>query len=242
MCCKLCQQNKALCQSDIIPESAYGPLYDSKHRFFEFGNTQKKLRPLQKGLREPLLCKECEQRLNKYDRYFADVWYRDGLGPRYLRQDLLTVKGIDYHRFKLFHMSVLWRAGVASRDEFREENLAEHEENLRNLILADNAGHPNEYAFFSYVLVSPKKNHVYQSLVTQPVAVELYDVPGFHVVFGGCVWHHLLSNNLDFELFPFIFQNPGTLYLLRVPIDQYSPVIDLIRERLKKDWRVRESK
>ena len=113
MKCKLCHFEKKLCQSHIIPESAYGSLYDDKHRFKEVSNIQKKLTIHQKGLRECLLCDECEQRLNKYDSYFADLWYQNNAAPSNADQELICISDIEYHRFKLFHMSVLWRAGVA---------------------------------------------------------------------------------------------------------------------------------
>jgi hypothetical protein len=239
MDCKLCHQEKKLCQSHIIPELAYGPLYDDKHRFFAVANTEKRLAPLQKGLREPLLCEECEQFLNKYDSYFANEWYTKGLGPAEVREELCEIEGLDYHRFKLFHMSILWRAGVASRAEFREVNLGQHESRLRELILRDDPGDPNEYAVFGYVLASPKDNAVYQALVMEPVSVELYDVPGFQFVFGGCAWHYLLADSVDPKVFPFVFERSGILRLLRLVIDEYHPVMDVITERLKKGWRLR---
>lgn len=237
MDCKLCHQDKKLCKSHIIPESAYGPLYDDKHRFFSVDNTRETLPLLQKGLRELLLCEECEQLLNKYDSYFANEWYAKGLGPSEAREELFEIKGLDYHRFKLFHMSILWRAGVASRAEFREVDLGQHESRLRELILDDDPGGPGEYGVFACVLVSPKDNAVYQALVMQPRSVELDDVPGFQFVFGGCAWHYLLTDSVDPEWIPIVFGTSGTLHLLRLGIDEYPPVMDVFTERLKKGWR-----
>lgn len=238
MYCKLCSRERKLCQSHVVPESAYGPLYDRKHRFFEVANTQEKLRPLQKGLRERLLCEDCEQHLNKYDRYFADVWYQDGVAPKNALQELITIEGLDYHHFKLFHMSVLWRAGVASRDEFSQVQLGEHERILRNLILNDEPGSEREYPFFGLLLVFPPGNRVCQSLVAQPVCAKLFNVPGFHFIFGGCVWHYTLTSSLDFRQFPFAFMPKGALHLLRVEIDQYDPVMEIFKQRLNSGWRV----
>ena len=240
MLCKLCHIEKKLCQSHIIPESAYGSLYDDKHRFFAVSNIQKKFNVLQKGLREPLLCEECEKHLNKYDRYFADLWYLNGAAPSISKQELITIDNIEYHRFKLFHMSILWRAGVASRDEFLAVDLGQHEEKLRNLILGDNPGDPTQYAIFGYVLASPNDCHVYQSLLAEPVAVDLNHLQGFHFVFGGCAWHYVLASNIDLNEYPFILQEDGTLNLLRVFIDQYDPVMDLMKERIRHGWKKNE--
>jgi hypothetical protein len=136
-------------------------------------------------------------------------------------------------------MSVLWRAGVASRDEFQAVQLGQHEETLRTLIIGDDPGNDHQYTFFAFVLVSPKDNQVYQSLVTQPVEIELYGSPGFDFVFGGCVWRNMLSSTLDLKQFPFVFKRQGTLHLLRVPVDQYDPVMDVFKQRGNRRWKVK---
>jgi hypothetical protein len=35
------------------------------------------------------------------------------------RNRLLTIRGIDYRKFKLFHLSIIWRAGISSLRPFR---------------------------------------------------------------------------------------------------------------------------
>ncbi len=235
MKCKLCHLDKRLCQSHIVPESAYGSLYDNKHRFYEVSNVQKKLPILQKGLRESLLCKCCEQHLNKYESYFADTWFQNQLIPTHVSKEISTIRGLDYKRFKLFHMSILWRVGITSRKEFVNVNLSNHEERLRQLIFDDDPGDPNQYSVFGYILVFPS-DQVCNSLLIQPVEVDLFNVPGFHVTFGGCVWHYLLSDNIDLNQFPFILKDDGNLHMFRIEVDQYDPVMDLMTERINQGW------
>jgi hypothetical protein len=238
MKCKLCHLDKKLCESHIIPESAYGSLYDDKHRFLQVPNFQNKLPKLQKGFYEHLLCEDCEQHLNKYESYFADIWFRNQLIPTHLPGEVSIISGLDYKRFKLFHMSILWRAGIASRKEFDNVKLGDHEERLRQLILADDPGNPNQYSVFGYILVFPKNYKVIHPLLMPPEEMELDSVPGFHFIFGGCVWHYLLSNNVDLNKFPFILKDDGILHMLRLEVDQYEPVMDLMRKRNKRGWRV----
>ena len=60
MKCQLCEQNKDLRKSHIIPGFLYKPLYDSKNRMA--GITEKgwkKWEFIQKGLREKILCASC---------------------------------------------------------------------------------------------------------------------------------------------------------------------------------------
>ena len=115
MACRLCTKNRELRKSHIIPESLYKPLYDEKHRAMHLTNTTnsknfKRGRPLQKGLREKLLCHDCEQLLNnRYEKYFKRLWFDENPLPRALRNgNSFILRNIDYHKFKLFHLSILF--------------------------------------------------------------------------------------------------------------------------------------
>ena len=242
MICKLCHCEKKLCKSHIIPELAYKSLYDDKHKIKVISNYQNKLPPIQKGLRELLLCKDCEEHLNEYEKYFNHAWFRNNIIPDCLSDELYTISGLDYQRFKLFHISILWRACIASREEFNRVNLTkEHEERLRQLILSNKPGTPNQYSIFGYVLVFPG-NKVVKPLIVPPEQMELYNIPGFHFVFGGCIWHYLLSNDVDLDQFPYVLKNDGVLHMLRVNAKEYEPVMSLMRERLNRGWRLKKNK
>jgi hypothetical protein len=71
--CALCQQNRLLWNSHIIPEFLYHPLYDDDiRRYNTFGQEGgPELGLAQKGEREYLLCDECEQRFAEYERFAA---------------------------------------------------------------------------------------------------------------------------------------------------------------------------
>ena len=70
--CRLCLKKKVLKNSHIIPEFIYSPLYDEKHRFHVLSNMNVSgPAKLQKGIREYLLCGECEGKLSKYERYMS---------------------------------------------------------------------------------------------------------------------------------------------------------------------------
>jgi len=81
MKCKLCQSSTDLMSSHIIPEFVYRPSYDNIHRAIHLKANPQKRNYLQKGLREQLLCKSCEQRFSRYESYFAKEWYKKGLLP-----------------------------------------------------------------------------------------------------------------------------------------------------------------
>jgi hypothetical protein len=70
MGCALCQQNKQLCDSHIVPEFMYQHMYDANHRFRVLSrNEVDATRFLRKGLREELLCRDCEAKFSKWESY-----------------------------------------------------------------------------------------------------------------------------------------------------------------------------
>ena len=171
--CALCQQNRPLRKSHIIPEFLYRALYEAEiHRYNTFGlDGSPELGLEQKGERENLLCDECEQRFSDYERHAA-VFYRGviaafsdttncesfyGKSLKFTRRDgegkpttavvpaLLQVEGVDYIQIKLFLLSLLWRMGVSSLYFFREVKLGPHEAKIRNMLLNNNPGEPDVY-------------------------------------------------------------------------------------------------
>jgi hypothetical protein len=127
--CALCKTEKPLSNSHVIPEFLYQELYDGLHRFHRISTTpEAKNRLLQKGIREPLLCHDCEQQISVWEGYARQVLF-GGVPIQGNKEDKkITVENIDYANFKLFQLSIIWRASVSSRPEFRQVQLGPHQE------------------------------------------------------------------------------------------------------------------
>ncbi|MEQ2528856.1 hypothetical protein WMO40_19450 [Bacillaceae bacterium CLA-AA-H227] len=113
--CRLCGEEKKLIKSHIVPEGFYKKIYDDKRRFFLTSHSRNTATLMQKGQREELLCKECDSNLlgNKYDKYGIEV-IRDGLQIQTFTDFEKEIwVGLDYNKFKIFLLSVLWRAHIA---------------------------------------------------------------------------------------------------------------------------------
>ena len=114
MLCKLCQHSRDLCRSHIIPEFLFKPLYsDKKHQFIQMSGSSN-VRKVQKGFKEKLLCRECEDRLNKWETYAAKVLFGGVEIGFEQMQDRILLHNVDYKKFKVFELSLIWRAGVSS--------------------------------------------------------------------------------------------------------------------------------
>ena len=121
MPCKLCLQDKVLCKSHIIPELLYKGMYDpDRHYLIEmFPDEEKKPGRRFTGPYERVLCRDCEERLNKFECYAHKIlWGGVELTVRrYPGQTCIDVfHGIDYRSFKLFQISILWRVMFLSKE------------------------------------------------------------------------------------------------------------------------------
>lgn len=180
--------------SHVVPEFMYSPLYDDKHRFHVLSSKDpKRSRREQKGLRERLLCSDCETQISKHERYISRV-FEGTIRVRSQRSgNLVTVQGLDYRHFRLFGLSVLWRAGASKQQFFEEIRLGAHEERLRKLILADDPGEPEQYGFFLAPIVIGKRD--VKDLMVQPTHSRLSGHLCYRFVFGGLVWVFVVSNH-----------------------------------------------
>jgi hypothetical protein len=168
MKCKLCGNSKELLKkSHIVPDFMYQDLFDEKHRIFEVllkQDDQLKKKPRQSGgYDKDILCGNCDNKiLGSLERYASLVLYggieltiENSQGQN--KSKYVSVKGLDYRKFKLFLLSILWRASISNLPIFQKVNLGEHEQILRNKILSNHPGSSVEYpcAIFTY-LHNPK--------------------------------------------------------------------------------------
>lgn len=192
--CRLCEGPGPLRESHIVSELLYKTMYDEKHRMVGV-NASKDRDPdlLQKGLREPMLCGACEGRLQKFEVYAARVLRELPDLTAYRPGDIVTIPGIDYRRFKLFEMSLLWRMGVARTPTFGAVQLgSRHETALRERILADDPGEPWEYGC---LLIRPHGVGPVDQLLVQP---RLHRVEGhrtYVMLMAGFVWVFFASSH-----------------------------------------------
>lgn len=127
--CKLCRNERELRKSHILPEFMYQNIYDDNpKRFYHLDvdldnedNSQSKIH--QKGIRENLLCDDCEGKFSKYEDYAAETIYgKRKQNKAYITSQSKTADGLyslyqyegfSYKEFKVFLMSILWRLVIS---------------------------------------------------------------------------------------------------------------------------------
>ena len=145
MKCRLCLNERVLCKSHIVPEFLFKALYaKEKHQFVQVEGSPK-VRKWQKGFREKMLCRECEDKLNKWETYAAQVFFGGTELSMEKMNNFIIIRDIEYTRFKLFQLSLIWRAGASKLQQFSNVNLGPHEEKLRSMLVKCNPGEAYEY-------------------------------------------------------------------------------------------------
>ena len=234
--CSLCKQTAKLCESHIIPEFVYVPLYDENHRMLT-----KSVNPMihtkrpRKGIWEHLLCRSCEVRLSDYESEAKKLW--DGakgltceIGGN--TNELFTIKGFDYKKLKLFQISILWRASVTNNEFFNKVKLGEHEETLRAMLCSENAGKAGDYGCLLFAL--EKDGKLANNILFNPTANRIkdgaYSHRTYNFVFGGLRWDFVVSSHqkVSHKLSSCFLQDDGTLYSLKKPFYESKPLMDAL--------------
>lgn len=158
LCRLCCSQKKLVKKSHVIPDFMYKGMFNEKHQIhhgqpFDLNKT----RVTQSGIWESnLFCEECETKvLGKLDLYASKVLY-GGKGlptneaPKFFPCIIDSVHqfkadGISYSKFKLFLMSLIFRASVSNNPFFNEVRLGPHEEKFRCHIYNNAAPPENVY-------------------------------------------------------------------------------------------------
>lgn len=213
MVCRLCGTSEELCRSHILPEFLYRPLYDEKHRFSILTAGVEGKRYRQRGLTEPLLCHACERHLCQYEKYAAEVM-SGRLGHRFQqRGSRITINGIDYARFKLFQLSILWRASASTLEFFRLVSLGPHETPLRQMLLTGDPGIPDKFG--CVVIFTHDLGHDMSDTIFNPEPMRWAGRRMHKFFFAGAVWlYHCDQRPPMHHLQKFFLRPEGTLTAL----------------------------
>lgn len=180
--------------SHIFPESLYRSVYsEDAHKFVVMSTDSERRNELeQKGLREPLMCFECDNGIiGDYDDYIAK-WLHEDSGCMTQRCGMtIRMTGVDYAQFRLFQLSLLWRFHAAQGHSFRNVDLGADAEGVRRMLAA---GDPGSQFQFPCVLVC--QPDIFESLaggITCPIAMSHGEFALCRATAAGLVWIWILS-------------------------------------------------
>ena len=193
--CALCKNVSNLMKSHILPEFLYDRMYDGLHSYpvISLGGAELGVSRRKKGIYERLLCEHCEQiRLGQLDDYAARV-LKGGVELEFHpNEEGVAVRNLDYTKFKLWEMSLLWRCGVSKRTEFTAVQLGSHAEKLRSHLMTGDPGRAHEYGC---IIVRPSSYDVTKELVLLPEPVVVGGHRCYRAILGGMWWVFVVSSH-----------------------------------------------
>ena len=228
--CKLCGSDKKLLKSHIIPEFMYKTMYDESHKFHCISSiTEKPNYVKRKGEWERLLCNECEVDMSKYEGYVAlllngkmEINVRNHNG-------LIEISGIDYKLFKLFQLSILWKASISNRALFNEVALGKHEEVIRKMLLSGKPAENNKYGCIMIATMHDGE-HI-DSMILQPKKKRVDGQICYRFVFGGFWWlFFCASHKPNAKLTKLFINAEGTGFLLTKELSSAEHVVQFAAE------------
>ena len=232
--CKLCLQNKPLIsQSHIIPEFMYEFLFDKHHKMYMVD--PKKYIEGDKTFQRPpsgeyeggILCAKCDnETIGQYETYGERVLFAgvnksvsDPIcqhGRTETGIPLTRCTNVDYTKFKLFLLSILWRASISKREFFRDVALGPYEEQVRQMILG---GDPKETEVFPVIMISWLfDSSMSPEFVAQPGINRA--TTGIRYVFpiGGTTYvFHVSPESFDKRLLPFTILPTNVITFFHMP-------------------------
>ena len=113
---------------------------------------------VQIGHREYLLCDECEQILSRYERRFQKTWM--AAIPSLFGQlkpmppdRAVPVPVPDFDSFKLFHLSVFWRAAVTEHCKVGDITFGPYANAIGDMIRRGDPGGPGVFPIFGRLIL-----------------------------------------------------------------------------------------
>lgn len=225
--CALCKTNGKLQNSHIIPEFFYKLVYDPNPRRFRVISAivSEPERYGQKGLRERLLCKDCEQKLGRWENY-AKKSFVDGQGLQITQQNATVfLSNLDYKLFKLFLLSLLWRMSVSTLDFFKEVRLGPYEEKIRLALVNEDPLRPEQCACSMVVVQLSGKT--YTDWIVEPTLAQVGGRHVYALVITGILFNfHVGKQPLQQSITAYVLNERGEMV---VPVMEMRDIPFLIR-------------
>ena len=182
--CALCKKEKDLIRSHIIPRGLLRLLsvgiFDGQIIAIHPSRYGKPLRR-PGGSYSYILCADCDNKIGIYDEYAIKFVESTTLTSDPSRLGW-TVENANQKKLKLFCISYLWRASLSSLMEFEEISLGDrHEEKMRVMIDADNAGSTNNYSTLVAKFTSQTNQKLFSKIVMIPATTRLGGVKFYEI-------------------------------------------------------------
>jgi hypothetical protein len=220
--CRLClDESSQLCNSHIIPELCFDPLYDpEKRNFIELNISTGRVRKHQKGFRERLLCANCESVINNYEKHARRLFVDPLPTPRSGSKMLFDYPQIDYSLIRLYAMSLAWRASVSSLDIFNLVDLGPHEELFRKHLLGGIAPEANRFPCAIFRIVESGEHFI--DFMTNPTYAKLEGHRYYRFVVRGFLFFVFASQGIPKDMEPLMLAPDKPVFVMNTDFHSHK--------------------
>jgi hypothetical protein len=138
---------------------------------------------------------------------------------------------VTYGSFKLFHLSVLFRAGVSTLPTYAEVSLGPHQERLRQMLLNKDPGNPWQYPVFGHAVVHHRTKRIIQ-IVSRAQLSSHAGHRCYGMMYGGAQWWIVVSSHQNKVLQRLSLRQDGRMPFHAVPWNEL-PVMQGASEALR---------
>lgn len=185
----------------------YTEVFNENHALYKIDiNEFKRSRKLYTGEYESnILCENCDNNvIGQYETYAHKILYG---GKLYTGENIkfqnqknehgvvsTYAKGVDYKKFKLFLLSVLWRASISSRDIYKQIDLGPHEDIIRKMIIDGDPKGQMEYPCMMLTYLNNRKE-LPPGFISQPIRIKNNDGTRYAFLIGGVLYTFFISKH-----------------------------------------------
>lgn len=222
MQCKFCLKENKLIDAHILPRCFYENMRDDRNKPF-LKLTNIKGEHFQKcwiGFYDSsIICEDCEKIFQKYDDYACRTLLSDFNESNFIfdyskNKVAYKLNNIEYEKLKLFFLSVLWRASVSERKEFKKVNIGPFEKSLRNMIQNNNPGQVNDF-----LIITERFNDFFgKEFLMDPYKLRLGGINFYHFYLGAGYGFYIKVDQRNLEvtndLYKLALKPDNFLYIL----------------------------
>ena len=196
----------------------YQDLYNEDHRFYEFSVQDimdgRKLKPfVQIGeFDKNILCVECDnEKLGSLEKYAQKVLFGKNLKPEEIPDcqnyelesyEFSECRNVDYHKFKLFLLSILWRSHITDRPKFNSVNLGPHANRIKEMLWNNEPREELEYPITTTSFI--RADYHYKDLILEPRRMRTKSGINSYIFSIGSFQFHFFVNSTDHKLPGFV--------------------------------------
>ncbi len=217
--CAICLEDKPLCNSHIYPEFLYETTLGPVRRGLKVDVFNLDRRAIvQDGVKQYLLCEDCEGLANTYETAFCTNWRDRDIPARVWGYEPYVARDLDYPSFKLFHLTNLYRAAKCTANGFSGFSLPdEADARIREMIHKKEPGPDDLYPLWA-VVMHRAPGIPATDLIASPFSVvdpEGLDEAGecYCLAYAGCAWCFQVSGKPPPETEHIRLRQDGTLVL-----------------------------